>query len=191
MVPQRGLRLLIRRSKTDQRGAGQAIALWANPKKPGLCPARALEAWLGFRQGASDHTGGASDAALPLFVGLSKAGRLAPAGLSDKAAWRLVKQAPRDAGLANPEDYFGHSLRAGLATAAGEAGADNDDALGFGRAPVETALRRVEHIGVDGRRDGRRLLVGRDAGRHRRESSRAVGHHVDMDEQLARTLLGR
>ena len=124
VVPQRGLRLLIRRSKTDQRGAGQAIALWANPREPGLCPARALDAWLGFRQGGGDHTGGASDAALPVFVGLSKAGRLSPMALSDKAVWRLVKQAARDAGLASPEGYSGHSLRAGLATAAGEAGAD-------------------------------------------------------------------
>ena len=124
VVPQRGLRLLVRRSKTDQRGAGQAIAVWANPEEPGLCPAQALQAWLGFRQGAGDRTGGASDAALPLFVRLSKAGKLAPAGLSDKAVWRLVKQATRDAGLANPEGYSGHSLRAGLATAAGEAGAD-------------------------------------------------------------------
>jgi integrase len=124
VVPQRGLRLLIRRSKTDQRGAGQAIALSANPREPGLCPARALQDWLVFRQGAGDHTGGASDAALPLFVGLSKAGRLFGLALSDKAVWRLFKQAARDAGLANPDGYSGHSLRAGLATAAGEAGAD-------------------------------------------------------------------
>ena len=59
-----------------------------------------------------------------MFVGLSKVGRLSAAALSDKAVWRLVKQAARDAGLANPEGYSGHSLRAGLATAAGEAGAD-------------------------------------------------------------------
>jgi hypothetical protein len=115
VVPQRSLRLLIRRSKTDQRGAGQAVARWANPQEPALCPARALQAWLGFRQAAGDRTGGASDAALPVFVGLSKAGKLAPVALSDKAVWRLVKQAARDAGLANPEGYSGHSLRAGLA----------------------------------------------------------------------------
>ena len=115
VVPQRGLRLLICRSKTDQRGAGQAIALWANPREPGLCPARALAAWLGFRQGGGDRTGGAPDAALPVFVGLSKAGRLSGLALSDKAVWRLVKQAARDAGLADPEGYSGHSLRAGLA----------------------------------------------------------------------------
>ena len=124
VVPGRGLRLLVRRSKTDQRGAGQPIAVWANPAEPGLCPARALDAWLGFRQGAGDRTSGASDAALPLFVGLSKAGKLSANGLSDKAVWRLVKTAAAEAGLDNPERYSGHSLRAGLATAAGEAGAD-------------------------------------------------------------------
>lgn len=124
VVPPRGLRLLVRRSKTDQRGAGQQIALSANPAEPGLCPDRALQDWLGFRQAAGDRTGGASDAALPVFVGLSKAGRLSSMALSDKAVWRLIKQAARDAGLANPEGYSGHSLRAGLATAAGEAGAD-------------------------------------------------------------------
>ena len=37
-VPGRGLRILVRRSKTDQHGAGQAIAVWANPDQPGVCP---------------------------------------------------------------------------------------------------------------------------------------------------------
>ena len=42
--------------------------------------------------------------------------------LSDKAVARLVKQAAADAGL-DPERFSGHSLRAGLATAAGDQGA--------------------------------------------------------------------
>ena len=123
-VPGRGLRLLVRRSKTDQRGAGQAIAVWANPAEPDLCPAQALQAWLGFRRRGGDLAAAASDAERPLFVGLSKAGTLSASGLSDKAVWRLVKTAAAAAGLAHPERYSGHSLRAGLATAAGEAGAD-------------------------------------------------------------------
>lgn len=124
IVPGRGLRLLVRRSKTDQRGAGQAIAVWANPEEPGLCPARALAAWMVFRRRGGDLADATSDAERPLFVGMSKAGRLSSAGLSDKAVWRLVKTAAAAAGLADPERYSGHSLRAGLATAAGEAGAD-------------------------------------------------------------------
>ena len=90
----------------------------------GFCPAAALEAWLGFRHEGPDITGGASDAALPLFAGMSKAGRLSAQGLSDKAVWRLVRKAARDAGIEEWERFSGHSLRAGLATAAGEAGAD-------------------------------------------------------------------
>jgi hypothetical protein len=39
---------------------------------------------------------------------------------------RLVKQAAADSGM-DPAQFFGHSLRAGLATAAGEAGANLAD----------------------------------------------------------------
>jgi hypothetical protein len=49
-------------------------------------------------------------------------GQVTGRALSDKAVARLVKQAARDAGL-DPDRYSGHSLRAGLATAAGDAGA--------------------------------------------------------------------
>jgi len=124
IVPGRGLRMLIRRSKTDPRGAGQEVAVWANPDEPAVCPLAALEAWREHRRLGGDITGAASDAERPLFVGMSKAGRLSAAQLSDKAVWRLVKTAARAAGLREPERYSGHSLRAGLATAAGEAGAD-------------------------------------------------------------------
>jgi integrase len=41
--------------------------------------------------------------------------------LSDKAVARLVKRAAQDAGL-DPSSLSGHSLRAGLATAAAKAG---------------------------------------------------------------------
>jgi hypothetical protein len=42
--------------------------------------------------------------------------------LSDKAVVRLIKQAAEAAGL-DPARFAGHSLRAGLATAAGDTGA--------------------------------------------------------------------
>ena len=58
----------------------------------------------------------------PLFCAVSKGGRVMGTGLSDKAVVRLVKQAAADAGL-DPTRFAGHSLRAGLATAAGDAGA--------------------------------------------------------------------
>ena len=49
-VPGRGLLLTIARSKTDQHGAGQRVAVHANPAEPGCCPAAALEAWLRHRR---------------------------------------------------------------------------------------------------------------------------------------------
>src|SRR3954447_9872610 len=57
----------------------------------------------------------------PLFCAVTKAGKVTGESLSDKAVARLVKQAALDAGL-DPERYLGHSLRAGLATAAGDQG---------------------------------------------------------------------
>ena len=42
-VPGRGLRLTVRRSKTDQHGKGQPVAICANPAEPAFCPAAALK----------------------------------------------------------------------------------------------------------------------------------------------------
>ena len=58
----------------------------------------------------------------PLFCAVTKGGTVTGTGLSDKAVVRLIKQAAEDAGL-DPSRFAGHSLRAGLATAAGDAGA--------------------------------------------------------------------
>ena len=121
----RGLRVLVRRSKTDQHGKGQEIAVAANPADRGFCPQAALERWLAYRREAPDLPWTLSPearATRPLFCAVTKSGRLTGAALSDKAVARLVKSAARTAGL-DPAKYSGHSLRAGLATAAGEAGA--------------------------------------------------------------------
>lgn len=97
-IPGRGLRVLVRRSKTDQCGIGQEIAVWAKPKEPGFYPLAALKAWLVFRRKGSDIKGGASDGERPISVGMSKAGRLTGQALSDKAVLRLVKGAADAAG---------------------------------------------------------------------------------------------
>ena len=130
-VPDRGLRLLVRHSKTDQHGQGEDIAIWANPKEPLLCPLAALQAWRFHRDRAGDLDWTAADTARqerPLFCAVTKSGRPTGVVLSDKAVARLVKGAAARAGL-DPERYSGHSLRAGLATAAGEAGASLPDLM--------------------------------------------------------------
>ena len=130
-VPGRGLRLLVRRSKTDQHGRGQDVAVWANPADPSLCPLAALAAWRRHRDRAPDLDTSLPESLRrerPVFCGMSKAGRLTGTALSDKAVARLVKGAAQRAGL-DPEHYSGHSLRAGLATAAGDAGAALPDLM--------------------------------------------------------------
>lgn len=121
-VPGRGLSVLVRRSKTDQHGKGQAVAIWANPSEPDFCPFVALDTWLVYRAQAMDLDGTHADPERPLFCAVTKAGRLTGATLSDKAVVRLIKQAAAAAGL-DASSFSGHSLRAGLATAAGDAGA--------------------------------------------------------------------
>ena len=85
----------------------------ANTDEPALCPLAAYCTWREIRESGSDVTGSVSDAAPPLFVGLSKAGRLSTEALSDKAVWRLVRQAARKAGIDGWERYSGNSLKRG------------------------------------------------------------------------------
>jgi len=130
-APGRGVRVLVRRSKTDQHGQGQEIAVWANPAEPAFCPLAALEGWRAHRDRARDLDWSAAESARrdrPLFCAVTKAGRPTGAALSDKAVARLVKGTAARAGL-DPQRYSGHSLRAGLATAAGDAGAALPDLM--------------------------------------------------------------
>jgi integrase len=123
IVPGRGVRLLIRRSKTDQQGRGQEVAIWANPAEPAFCPLVALEKWLVFRRLGADFAGGESSVdpgGRPLFCAVTKGGKVTGQALSDKAVVRLVKEVAAAAGL-DPSRFAGHSLRAGLATGAGDA----------------------------------------------------------------------
>jgi hypothetical protein len=109
--------------KTDPQGRGHEVAICADPAEPDFCPLVALETWLRFRARGEDFTGddGPADPGhRPLFVAVTKGGKLTGWGLSDKAVVRLVKATAAAAGL-DPARYAGHSLRAGLATGAAEA----------------------------------------------------------------------
>ena len=132
-VADRGVVLTVRRSKTDQVGVGAAVAIWSSPDRD-LCAATALRVWLDER----DATG--NDA--PLFVGMRATGAMTDTRLSDKAVARLVKDTAEGVG-ASPDGYWsGHSLRAGLATAAGEAEAQLHDVMRQTRhKSVEVARR--------------------------------------------------
>jgi len=121
-VPDRGLLLTVRRSKTDQHGVGQLVAVYANPSEPGFCPAAALDAWLHHRREAPDLDWTTTESLRgerPLFCAVTKSGRVTGRPLSDKSVVRLIKQAAASAGL-DADRFSGHSLRRGLLTAGGE-----------------------------------------------------------------------
>lgn len=104
-----GLVINITRSKTDQMGEGRKIGI---PVARGAhCPVLALEAWL---KHASITEG-------PLFHPVARNGEVKSARLSKEAVSRIVKEKAAHIGL-NPIHYSGHSLRAGLATSAAQAG---------------------------------------------------------------------
>jgi site-specific recombinase XerD len=104
-----GMRVHIRRSKTDQEGAGATIAIVGGSI---ACPVKAVHAWLEI---SGDTTG-------PLFRPIGKGGRIGADRLSDHAVAEVVKAAARRVGL-NAADFSGHSLRSGFLTSAAARGA--------------------------------------------------------------------
>ncbi len=105
-----GLRVTIRRSKTDQEGAGATIAVPAGRR---LKPVQHLDAWLA-RAAIADG---------PLFRRLSQCGtRVLDGRMSDRFVAEVVKARAKRAGL-DPAAFAGHSLRAGFLTSAARAGA--------------------------------------------------------------------
>jgi integrase len=109
VLVRQGLEVTLRRSKTDQNGAGRKIGI---PHGRGRwCPVAALEEWFaasGIGEGA-------------LFRPVDRHHRVGPKRLSAEAVCLVVRQRVEAAGI-DPGNYSGHSLRAGLATSAAQAG---------------------------------------------------------------------
>jgi integrase len=105
-----GLVLSIRRSKTDQEGAGRQVGLPYGSN--GTCPVIALQAWL---QAAGITTG-------PIFRRVDQHGHIGPHALQPAAVAQIVKRSVEAIGM-DPDAFGGHSLRAGLATSAAQNGA--------------------------------------------------------------------
>jgi len=105
-----GIVVTLRRSKTDQNGAGRKIGIPFGRSR--WCPVTCLTEWL-------EHAGVESG---PLFRGVNRHSHVADQRLSGEAVSIIVKQRAEAAGF-DPDAYSGHSLRAGLATSAAMAGA--------------------------------------------------------------------
>ncbi len=110
IIATEGITVTLRRSKTDQEGQGRKIGI-PYGSKPHTCPVRSLQAWLNV----------ANIEAGPLFRPINKHGHILPRALSDRSVALIVQKTARAAGL-DAAQYAGHSLRAGLATSAAQAG---------------------------------------------------------------------
>jgi integrase len=104
-----GLKVSVRRSKTDQRGEGRTIGVPYGSRA--ACPVRAVKAWLA----AASITSG------PVFRPIDRGDHVGAQRLAPAAVARAVKRAAELVGL-DPKDFAGHSLRSGLATSAAKAG---------------------------------------------------------------------
>jgi integrase len=160
-VDDRGLRVFIRRSKTDQEGLGDYIGVAHGhpPHTCGVtCPIRAWQEWrdaMATATGVPDHVPGDS----PAFRPITRHGTLGTptdrdvnARLAGQSIALIVKTA---VGLLDDEhrypaaDYAGHSLRAGFATQAAAAGVPLDRIMRQTRhQSVAIALRYIRHADV-------------------------------------------
>ena len=110
-VPE-GLKITIRKSKTDQFGEGmiKALPYFTNEK---YCPVINLKNWLEISKIKSG----------PIFRRFSKGSFLKEERLTDQSVVLLIKKYLNLAGIDNT-NFAGHSLRSGFASVAAESGAD-------------------------------------------------------------------
>jgi integrase len=106
---QRGVVLIIRRSKTDVFGAGQEIGI---PAGRDTCPVAALQLWLA-RAEISEG---------PIFRTIEKGSTIGDVAITAHSVAMIVKRVVTGLGY-DPKRYAGHSLRAGFATSVIENGA--------------------------------------------------------------------
>jgi site-specific recombinase XerD len=135
-IERRGLVISLKRSKTDQQGAGREVGVHRGQHRV-TCPVRALEAWLQVRPAGP----GALFVAADLNTGVLRMERR----LSGQGIAAVVKAAAKRAGL-DAAHYAGHSLRAGCATVAAEGGANELAIMArTGHKSVAMVARYVRH----------------------------------------------
>ena len=132
-----GLKIQIRRSKTDQFGEGSVKALpyFDNSK---YCPVISLKNWLKI----SKISNGA------LFRRFVKGSKLSENRLTDQTVALLIKEYLRLAGIES-KNYSGHSLRSGFATSAAESGAEERSIMAMtGHKSTEMVRRYIKEANL-------------------------------------------
>ena len=132
-----GLKITIRKSKTDQFGEGSLKALpYFNNQE--YCPVINLKKWIKI----SKIENGA------LFRRFNKGSKLSEKRLTDQSVALLIKEYLNLAGIDN-KNYSGHSLRSGFATASAESGADERSIMTMtGHKSTEMVRRYIKEANL-------------------------------------------
>ena len=128
-----GLKIAIRRSKTDQFGEGsiKALPYFDNSE---YCPVITLKQWLEVSKIDSG----------PIFRRFSKGSKLLEHRLTDQTVALLIKEYLNLAGI-DSKNYSGHSLRSGFATTAAESGAEERSIMAMTGHKTTQMVRRYIH----------------------------------------------
>ena len=135
-VPE-GLKINLRRSKTDQFGEGsiKALPYFDNSQ---YCPVVSLKKWIKM----SNISSGA------LFRRFTKGLNLSENRLTDQTVALLVKKYLNLTGI-DSKNYSGHSLRSGFATSAAESGAEERSIMAMtGHKSTEMVRRYIEEANL-------------------------------------------
>ena len=125
-----GLKITIRRSKTDQFGEGMIKGLPYFSNKM-YCPIINLKKWLEISKIKSG----------PIFRRFTKGSTLTEKRLTDQSVVLLIKKYLNLAGIEN-KNFAGHSLRSGFATVAAESGADERSIMAMTGHKTSQMVRR-------------------------------------------------
>ena len=132
-----GVKITIKRSKTDQFGEGmiKGLPYFSNEI---FCPVNNLKKWLKM---TNIRTG-------PIFRRFLKGAKLSKNRLTDQTVALLVKSCLKLANIDNL-NYSGHSLRSGFATVAAESGADERSIMAMtGHKSTQMVRRYIKEANI-------------------------------------------
>jgi site-specific recombinase XerD len=132
-----GLKINLRRSKTDQFGEGfkKGLPYFDNPQ---YCPVVSLRKWLEVSKIVSG----------PIFRRFTKGSKLSNNRLTDQTVALLIKKYLQLAGI-NSKNYSGHSLRSGFATSAAESGVEERNIMAMtGHKSTEMVRRYIKEANL-------------------------------------------
>tara|TARA_B100000029_G_scaffold163315_2_gene159429 strand:- start:4931 stop:5884 length:954 start_codon:yes stop_codon:yes gene_type:complete len=125
-----GLKITVKKSKTDQFGEGMIKGL-PYFENENYCPVKYIKKWLlksNIKEG-------------PVFRRFTKGSKLSQNRLSDQTVVLLIKKYLKLAGIENT-NYSGHSLRSGFATVAADSGADERSIMAMTGHKTSQMVRR-------------------------------------------------